>query len=487
MSCIFGREAYAGTESAQKPRLSGGAFEEVWRRSVPVDTAGTLAPLPAVQCQPAQVNGSGQGAEGQHHPQVQAAEEIPDLGNGVQDRTAGDILSGHQVHHANGVPGQFQLHSAHDVALLDRGADIFRQVEELLGHAAISGGGEDGHHAVIRVQLKTVGLCGVFHGQLCQGYVRVQCGLDGKAVKHPVDQLCGLTQGGAAVGIAVIVAAVRTFHHAEQIGLAIFTGPGDIALGAGIFFIGHHIAHTALHGAAVELAAAGAVQGHILTDQHKGLRVFFLGGHRKGRGGGDLCKGVKAHQIPQDQIHIHSGGAVAAVQAAGIGPGAVGGANALGQGVHLGHPAGEVAAGQSIGYAHGSLVGVAGQHGVDGFPHGKGLVGAHIGIVRVVDIVRDGKGHGESGVQFIGVVGQDHRNGHIFGQPASRDLTAAVFFVNDDIGVSVDDIGAGSLYRIDGAGVKQGTSRGQKTPRQNGQCQKKAKQAFHVDNSFKKR
>ena len=29
MSCIFGREAYAGTESAQKPRLSGGAFEEV--------------------------------------------------------------------------------------------------------------------------------------------------------------------------------------------------------------------------------------------------------------------------------------------------------------------------------------------------------------------------------------------------------------------------------------------------------------------------
>ena len=171
-----------------------------------------------------------------------------------------------------------------------------------------------------------------------------------------IDELGRLTQGRAAVRIAVIVAGVGALHDAEDIGRAVLVGPGDIALVAVVVLVGHYVADAALHRAAVELAAARFVQGHVLADQNEALGVFFLGGHREGRCAGDLPEGIKAHQVAQDEVHVHGSGGVAAVQAAGIGPGTARRADALGQGVHLAHPPGQVSAGKLVRQAHRGVV-----------------------------------------------------------------------------------------------------------------------------------
>ena len=51
-----------------------------------------------------------------------------------------------------------------------------------------------------------------------------------------------------------------TSQRAEDIGGAVLIGPRNIALVAVVVFVGHHIAHTALHRLAVEAAAAGLVE-----------------------------------------------------------------------------------------------------------------------------------------------------------------------------------------------------------------------------------
>ena len=184
--------------------------------------------------------------------------------------------------------------------------------------------------------------------------------------------------------------------------------------------------------------------------------MLLLGGHGKAGRTGHLHKGVKAHQVAQDQVHIHGAGGVAAVDAAGVRPAAGGGADTLGQSVHLRHPAVQIAAGKGVRHTHGCLVGVAGKHGVHGFPVGESLVGAHICVIGVINIVRDGKGHLEGAVQLVGVVGQQYGKGHIFGQTAGRHLLCAVLIIDDDVGIRVHDIGACSLHLIHRAGVEHG-------------------------------
>ena len=157
------------------------------------------------------------------------------------------------------------------------GRGVIGQVEIFLRHRAIPRGGQQGHHAVGGVELQGVGIGGVFDRDLRQRLVGVQRGLDGKALEHPVDELGGLAQRRAAVGIAVIIAGVGALHDAEDVGGPVLVGPRDIALIAAVVFVGHHIAHAALHGAAVEPAAAGLVQGHVLAQQHKALGMLFLG------------------------------------------------------------------------------------------------------------------------------------------------------------------------------------------------------------------
>ena len=223
-----------------------------------------------------------------------------------------------------------------------------------------------------------------------------------------------------------------------------------------VVFVGHHVAHTALHGLSVEAAAAGLVERYILAQEDEALGVLFLGGHGEGGSGRDLHEGIKAHQIPQDEVHIHGCGHIAAVEAAGVRPCAAGGADALGEGVHLAHPAGEVTAREAVGEAHGGFVSVPRHHRIDGLPVGEGLVGAHIGVVAVVDVVRDGKGHLEGIVELVGIVCQQQRDGHIFGQPPGGYLTGAVLVVDDDVGVCIDDIGASGLHLIEEAGVEEG-------------------------------
>ena len=184
--------------------------------------------------------------------------------------------------------------------------------------------------------------------------------------------------------------------------------------------------------------------------------MLLLGGHGKAGRAGHLHKGVKAHQVAQDQVHIHRAGSVATVDAAGVRPVAGGGADALGQGVHLRHPAVQIAAGKGVRHTHGCLVGIAGKHGVHGFPVGESFVGAHICVIGVINIVRDGKGHLEGVVQLVGVVGQQHGKGHIFGQTAGRYLLCAVLIIDDNVGIGVHDIGACSLHLIHRAGVEHG-------------------------------
>ena len=75
------------------------------------------------------------------------------------------------------------------------------------------------------IQLQGAGVGGILHRDLGQRKVGVQRGLNGKAVEHPVHQLHGLAQGGAAVGVAEIVAGVGALHHAENIGCTVFVGP----------------------------------------------------------------------------------------------------------------------------------------------------------------------------------------------------------------------------------------------------------------------
>ena len=85
-----------------------------------------------------------------------------------------------------------------------------------------------------------------------------------------------------------------------------------------------------------------------------------------------------------------------------------------------------------------------------------------------MDIVRDGKGHRERAVQLVGIVGQHQRNGHIFRQAPGGHLLLAVFFIDDDVGVGVHDIGALGLDIVDRAGVEHGSGRHGKAAEQDG-------------------
>ncbi len=443
--------------------------------------------VPAVEQQPKPVDGGAEHAQHDDHLQVQTAQKFADLGHGEQQGVLVHILPGDQVHHADGLARQLQLHGAHHVALPDGRTDVVRQVEILLGHAAVAGGGQQGHHAVGRIQLQGVGVGGILHRDLGQRQVGVQCGLDGKGVEHPVDQPHRLIQGRAAVGVAEGVAGVGALHHTEDIGGTVLIGPGNVTLVSAVLLVSGHVAHAALHGAAVVIAAAAFAQGCILADQHRRRPVLLLGRHGKGGHAGDLHKGVKAHQVAQDQVHVHSACHIAAVDAAGVRPDAVCGADALGQGVHLAHPAVQVSARKGIGKAHGGFVGVAGDHGVQCFAVGESLVGAHVGVAGVVHIVRDGKRHLEGVVQLVGIVGQHQCDGHILGQATGGDLFGAVLFVDDDVGVGVHDVGALGLHLIDGGGVEHGTCRQHQAAEQECKRQDQCKNTFHVDNSFKKR
>jgi len=89
--------------------------------------------------------------------------------------------------------------------------------------------------------------------------------------------------------------------------------------------------------------------------------------------------------------------------------------------------------------------------------------------------------------QLVGVVGQQQGDGHILGQAPGGHLTLAVFFVDDDVGIRVHDVGTLGLDIIDGAGVEHGPGRHSKAAEQDGKGQKQCKNTFHVDNSFKKR
>ncbi len=93
--------------------------------------------------------------------------------------------------------------------------------------------------------------------------------------------------------------------------------------------------------------------------------------------------------------------------------------------------------------AHRGLVGVPYQHGVEGFPVGEGLAGAHVCVVGVVDVIRDGERHLErccrAGRRSWS---SPARWSYIWSGPRQRPDLGAVLVVDDDVGVGVDDVGA---------------------------------------------
>ena len=190
-----------------------------------MDLFGGLAAVPVGAQQPQPVDQASDQAEHQHHLQVQAGQELLHLVHPEQQRVAGYILPGDQIHHADGLARQLQLYCAHHVALLDGRADVVRQMEVFLGDGAVAGGGQQGHHAVVGVQLQGVGVGGISDRDLRNGQISVQRSLNGKAVEYPVHQFDRLEQGGAAVGVAKGIAAVRAVHHAEDIGGTVLVAP----------------------------------------------------------------------------------------------------------------------------------------------------------------------------------------------------------------------------------------------------------------------
>ena len=124
---------------------------------------------------------------------------------------------------------------------------------------------------------------------------------------------------------------------------------------------------------------------------------------------------------------------------------------------------------------------------VKGLPQGEGLARAHVGVVGAVDVVRDGKRHLEGvAVQLVAVVGEHQGGAHQLGQAAGVDLFGAVFFVDNNIGVGVDDVGAGGLDLIVGAGVVANGPGGQsQASNENREGENQCKKPFHVDISFK--
>ena len=74
--------------------------------------------------------------EDDHHPEVEAAEEFPDLFHHKQHRVAGNVPLGNQVHRADDLAREAEGDGAHHIALLDGGGHTVGQVEGLLGDGA---------------------------------------------------------------------------------------------------------------------------------------------------------------------------------------------------------------------------------------------------------------------------------------------------------------------------------------------------------------
>ena len=77
-----------------------------------------------VEQDPRHIDDGADGADDEHYLEVEAAEELLQLRERVEQAAPAHVLPGDEVDHADGLAGQLQLHGANNIALLDGGADI---------------------------------------------------------------------------------------------------------------------------------------------------------------------------------------------------------------------------------------------------------------------------------------------------------------------------------------------------------------------------
>ena len=99
-----------------------------------MDLSVRSASIPQVDEHPQAVDRQSEQGEDDDHLEIQAVEEGLYLGDREKQWVLVDILPGNEVHHADGLACQLELHSAHHVALLDGGRGVIGQVEIFLSH-----------------------------------------------------------------------------------------------------------------------------------------------------------------------------------------------------------------------------------------------------------------------------------------------------------------------------------------------------------------
>ena len=83
-----------------------------------MDLSVRSAPVPQVDEHPQAVDRQSEQGEDDDHLEIQAVEEGLYLGDREKQCVLVDILPGNEVHHADGLARQLQLHRAHHIALL---------------------------------------------------------------------------------------------------------------------------------------------------------------------------------------------------------------------------------------------------------------------------------------------------------------------------------------------------------------------------------
>ena len=371
--------------------------------------------------------------------EIGAGEKLPDPGDGVQQLVARNITAGDELHRADGLALDAQRHGAHDVALADGRGQVVGQLEGLLGQFGAALAQQQRHHIVGRVEHDGVGLGRVDDAALGDGLGGIQRRGDGVGGEHPVHQGAGLQQGGAA---ALLVGGVGHVEHYADVAFAVLRVPAGkvlpLAQAAGL----------AAAGVGAVVAAAGTDHAvGVLDDVGARRGVVGVGAHIVGGRGHDLGHDVVRGQRAQNQVGVAGRRHVAFVQAAGVGEGGGGAADGRGFLVHAGDKVIDAAAAHIVRHDVGGLVGAGQQHGVQQVAQRLGVAAADVGCRGVgrlfPDQVIDIPGRGErDGVQLVLVAFQQQQAGHHLGQAGGLELGLAVFLIDDDVGVEVDDVGS---------------------------------------------
>ena len=157
-----------------------------------------------------------------------------------------------------------------------------------------------------------------------------------------------------------------------------------------------------------------------------------------------LDKGVILHRSAQQQVGIPRRRDVAFVQAAGVGEGGAGAADGFSLRVHHCDKVVDAAAAHIVGHDVGGFVAGLHLHRIEQRAQGVGFAAANVstGSPLAVEIIIDIPGRGDrDGIELVLIVFEQQDHCHQFGQAAGDKRGFAVFLVDDEVGIEVDDVG----------------------------------------------